>query len=38
VGHALGLVIAMGVVGVSTKGAKTGNQPLESIEEEKKVI
>lgn len=34
-GHALGLIIAMGVVGVSTKGAKTGNQ-LESIEEEKK--
>ena len=36
-GHALGLIIAMGVVGISTKGAKTGYR-LESIEEEKKVI
>jgi hypothetical protein len=37
VGHAAGLILAMGWVGVSSKGGKTGNQ-LESIEEEKKSI
>jgi hypothetical protein len=36
IGHALGLVVAMGYVGISSRGGKTGNQ-LESIEEEKKV-
>jgi hypothetical protein len=36
IGHAVGLVVAMGYVGISSRGGKTGNQ-LESIEEEKKV-